>query len=325
MEKRRQAAAADCGVAAICRSAERGEAAGGASSGNGSHAAHDHAEGVHGWIAGVAHGGDERALSDDPGNSGIPRYTQDKLNAMAVERAKAGFQLGFHAIGDRAVEMALDAFALAEAATKAGPIPPQVVTPIAGRSFVLHGHDLRFRIEHSQVVSAGRFRALQAAGRDCVDAAESSANRYGVGGAAAGAGAGEVCVRVEVVSGCGRAAGVWDRLSGGADYAVSRGVCGVTRMNEAGTMSFHPEQKLTIGQTLYAYTQGSAYAEFAEGWKGKLAPGLRCGFCGAGPGSDGRCAARDSGDEGAADGGGRKNGVPAATNGAFRRTAGSTV
>ena len=70
--------------------------------------------------------------SDDPGNSGIPRYTQDKLNAMAMERAKAGFQLGFHAIGDRAVEMALDAFVLAEPVTKAGPIPPQVVTPIAG-------------------------------------------------------------------------------------------------------------------------------------------------------------------------------------------------
>ena len=43
-------------------------------------------------------------------------------------------------------------------------------------------------------------------------------------------------------------------------------------------MSFHPEEKLTIGQTLYAYTQGSAYAEFAEGWKGKLAPGYVADF-----------------------------------------------
>jgi predicted amidohydrolase YtcJ len=52
----------------------------------------------------------------------------------------------------------------------------------------------------------------------------------------------------------------------------------VTRENEAGTMSFHPEQKLTIGETLSAYTQGSAYAEFAEGWKGKLAPGYVADF-----------------------------------------------
>ncbi len=40
--------------------------------------------------------------ADDPGNSGLPQYTQDELNRMAMERAKAGFQMGFHAIGDKA-------------------------------------------------------------------------------------------------------------------------------------------------------------------------------------------------------------------------------
>ena len=49
-------------------------------------------------------------------------------------------------------------------------------------------------------------------------------------------------------------------------------------MNEAGTMTYHPEQKITIGQALYAYTQGSAYAEFTEQWKGKLAPGYVADF-----------------------------------------------
>jgi predicted amidohydrolase YtcJ len=48
--------------------------------------------------------------SDDPTNSGIPRYDQAKLNQMATERAAAGFQLGFHAIGDEANTMALNAF-----------------------------------------------------------------------------------------------------------------------------------------------------------------------------------------------------------------------
>jgi hypothetical protein len=73
-------------------------------------------------------------------------------------------------------------------------------------------------------------------------------------------------------------------LAFGTDYPVEpitpyRGVyCAVTRENEAGTMTFHPEQKLTIAQTLYAYTQGSAYAEFAETWKGKLAPGFVADF-----------------------------------------------
>src|SRR5215470_14697867 len=50
---------------------------------------------------------------DDPKNSGIPRYEQEKLNQKAAERSHAGFQLGFHAIGDRGARMALDAFAYA--------------------------------------------------------------------------------------------------------------------------------------------------------------------------------------------------------------------
>jgi predicted amidohydrolase YtcJ len=48
--------------------------------------------------------------ADDPGNTGLPQYTQDQLNKMAVERAQAGFQLGFHAIGDKATAMALNAY-----------------------------------------------------------------------------------------------------------------------------------------------------------------------------------------------------------------------
>src|SRR5205823_12734365 len=52
--------------------------------------------------------------TDDSSNSGIPRYQQDALDKKAVDRAKAGFQLGFHAIGDRGARMALEAFAQAE-------------------------------------------------------------------------------------------------------------------------------------------------------------------------------------------------------------------
>jgi predicted amidohydrolase YtcJ len=47
--------------------------------------------------------------SDDPGNSGIPQFDQATLNRMTIERARAGFQIGFHAIGDRAASMALNA------------------------------------------------------------------------------------------------------------------------------------------------------------------------------------------------------------------------
>jgi len=49
-------------------------------------------------------------------------------------------------------------------------------------------------------------------------------------------------------------------------------------MNEAGTLTYHPEEKLTIWQAIYAYTQGSAYAEFAESKKGKLTNGYYADF-----------------------------------------------
>jgi predicted amidohydrolase YtcJ len=196
--------------------------------------------------------------SDDPGNSGIPRYTQEKLNEMAIERAKAGFQLGFHAIGDRAADMALDAFTLAESAA----------TP----------RDFRFRIEHSQVVSPGDFNRYKQLGV----IASMQPNHLLTDMAWAEQRIGPERSKYAYAWKSFLDAGV--PLAFGTDYPVEpitpfRGVyCTVTRENEAGTMSFHPEEKLTIGQTLYAYTQGSAYAEFAEKWKGKLAPGYAADF-----------------------------------------------
>ncbi len=73
-------------------------------------------------------------------------------------------------------------------------------------------------------------------------------------------------------------------LAFGTDYPVEpitpfRGLyAAVTRKNEAGTKTYYPENKLTRGQALYAYTQGSAYAQFAEKHKGKLAPGYDADF-----------------------------------------------
>src|SRR5882757_9466121 len=88
--------------------------------------------------------------SDDPGNSGIPRYGQAKLDAMTKERAAEHFQMGFHAIGDRAVEMALNAFAT--------PKPdPSCVLPTVTIPQPIITCDPRPRIEHSQVLDAPDF------------------------------------------------------------------------------------------------------------------------------------------------------------------------
>ena len=73
-------------------------------------------------------------------------------------------------------------------------------------------------------------------------------------------------------------------LAFGTDYPVEpvtplRGLyAAVTRKNEAGNKEYFAENRLTRGQALYAYTQGSAYAEFAEKHKGKLLPGYDADF-----------------------------------------------
>ncbi len=201
--------------------------------------------------------------SDDPGNSGIPRYDQAKLDAMTKERAAAQFQMGFHAIGDRAVEMALDAFAtikIRNCEFGSGPCIP------------------RPRIEHSQVLDAPDFARYKQLGV----IASMQPNHLLTDMAWAQQRLGHDRARYSYAWKSFLDHGV--PLAFGTDYPVEpitpfRGIyAAVTRENEAGTQSYFPEEKLTIAQALYAYTQGSAYAEFSEAYKGTLAPGKVADF-----------------------------------------------
>ncbi|MFY9939601.1 MAG: amidohydrolase family protein [Silvibacterium sp.] len=222
--------------------------------------------------------------TDDPGNSGIPRYEQDKLDAMAIERGQAGFQMGFHAIGDRAVSMALNAFAAAQQPPPAQP-SPRIKQPdrpfhndVRTARRVSYPPPPRNRIEHSQVVDPADFARYKQLGV----IASMQPNHLLTDMAWAEQRLGPERAKGSYAWKSFLDAGV--PLAFGTDYPVEpitpfRGVyAAVTRMNEAGTATYHPEQKLTIWQALYAYTQGSAYAEFTEPWKGRLAPGYVADF-----------------------------------------------
>ena len=249
--------------------------------------------------------------SDDPGNTGLPQYSKTELDKMAVERTAIGFQLGFHAIGDKATAMALYAFQEAELPQYSPayptfspcrapgqpyqiwdekiPCPNNSATPTPAPHIcrlkdgspcypVLAGFPPRNRIEHAQVVDPAdipRFKELGVIASMQPNHLLTDMNwaeeRLGPKRAA--------------YSYAWKAfldAGV--PLAFGTDYPVEpitpfRGLyAAVTRMNEAGTKSYFPMNKLTRGQALYAYTQGSAYAEFAEKRKGKLLPGYDADF-----------------------------------------------
>jgi predicted amidohydrolase YtcJ len=193
--------------------------------------------------------------SDDPSTSGIMTMEPEKLRALAIERDKAGFQLNFHAIGDRANRVALDVF---EAAAKAnGP------------------RDRRDRIEHAQVVAASdfpRFARLQVIA-SMQPSHQTSDMRWA-----------EQRVGPERIKG----AYAWAtmekfgiRLAFGTDYDVEpitpfRGLyaCVTRELPSGGPQGgWQPQEKISLDDCIRAYTSGSAYGEFMEGKKGELKAG----------------------------------------------------
>lgn len=222
--------------------------------------------------------------TDDKGNAGLARYSQAKLNQMSAERAQAGFQLGFHAIGDRANNMALGAFAAAE----------QVGTPahhaeacVSAHEFlarpdkstcVVQPRDFRFRIEHAQVVTPDAFQRFH----DLGVIASMQPSHLLTDMAWAGQRLGPERSRYAYAWRSFLNHGV--TLAFGTDYPVEsinpfRGLyAAITRQNEAGTQTFEPQEKVTLNEALYAYTQAPAYAEFRENLKGRLAPGYLADF-----------------------------------------------
>jgi predicted amidohydrolase YtcJ len=186
---------------------------------------------------------------------------------MAKERVLAGFQLGFHAIGDEAVQMALDAFAEAENAAHT-----------SGVKAINGTENYRLRIEHAQVtnpVQVARFRELKVIASmqpsHLLTDMHWAEQRLGPQRAAHSYAWAEFLNH-----------GV--ALAFGTDYPVEpvapfRGLySAITRKSEDGKQQYYPGQKVTIEQAIAAYTTGAAFAEFAEKDKGTLAPGMLADF-----------------------------------------------
>jgi predicted amidohydrolase YtcJ len=193
--------------------------------------------------------------ADDPKNSGLPQYDQETLNRMTLERFRAGFQIGFHAIGDRGVQMALTAFAEALAE--------------GNRSRT----NARLRIEHAQVTTGEEVNRFSELGviasmqpNHLLTDMNWAVERLGTERASSSY-AWHAFLDAHVP------------LAFGTDFPVEpitpfRGLyAAVTRRNEAGTKEYFPKQKLTIDEAIRAYTLGAAYAEFEEKTKGELIPG----------------------------------------------------
>jgi predicted amidohydrolase YtcJ len=198
--------------------------------------------------------------SDEASNSGILTNDPDKLRAMAIERDKAGFQIAFHAIGDRANRVALDIF---EAVVKAnGP------------------RDRRDRIEHAQVLSPDdlpRFAKLKVIA-SMQPSHQTTDLRW------AGSRIGPDRAKGAYAWASLQQSGA--RLAFGTDYDVEpinpmRGLyaCVTREFQEGGpTGGWEPQERISLKDCIRAYTSGSAYAQFEDGKKGELKAGEYADF-----------------------------------------------
>ncbi len=190
--------------------------------------------------------------SDDPRNAGLVLTPPSEIERISRRAIAAGFQVSTHAIGDAANHDVLEAYA------RAG------VTPAA-----------RFRIEHAQIVDLAdipRFAQLGVIasmqpthGTSDMPWAEKRVGHARIAGAYA-----------------------WHRfldagvhLAFGSDFPVELSdprlglFAAIARTDLHGQPpgGWLPDQRLTVEETLRAFTSGAAYAAFEEDWRGELRPG----------------------------------------------------
>ncbi len=185
--------------------------------------------------------------TDAPGEQGLLFYETDRLRAMALERAGVGFALGFHAIGDRALRQALEVLAAVRTAF------PHILC----------------RVEHAQTAAPDAFAEARAAG---VVASMQPVHWAGD----------RRWARERLGPDRLNRAYAWRRfeeagvpLAFGTDFPVEP-LAPLPGIHAAITREGHA---LSAARALHAYTQGSALAEGADGWKGLLAPGYAADFC----------------------------------------------
>lgn len=195
--------------------------------------------------------------SDAPSISGRPVYTQEQLNNVVAMADRAGLQVYVHAIGDRGVRMALDAFACARKTNSS--------------------RDSRFRIEHIETISPADIpRFAQLGAMASMEPIHADPGTVDVWARAVG--------RER-----SRRAFAWRALerSGAplvfsSDWPASISLDPVRGLHNAVNRQtidarppggWVPEQRVSLQTALAAYTRAGAYSSFEENSKGTISPG----------------------------------------------------
>ncbi len=192
--------------------------------------------------------------SDKPESTGLNTMPVAELEESARLAIANGYQLCVHAIGDRANRETLNVF---ERAFRAHPAL----------------HDLRWRVEHAQHLSAAdipRFGRLGVIASmqpiHCTSDAPYVVDRLGAARAAEGAYVWRKLLDSGATIASGTDAPVED-VDPIANYYAA-----VSRRTKAGEV-FYPAQRMSRMEALRAYTSSGAFAAFQEDTRGSLKPG----------------------------------------------------
>lgn len=193
--------------------------------------------------------------SDAPMLTGLSVNKIDKLSQLAKIAARDGFQVAFHAIGDRANRELLDMY-------------QDIFNQYP------EARNLRWRIEHAQHLAPSdipRFAELGViASMQSIHACSDAPmvmSRLGEKRAQEGAYVWKALIDAGAIVLDGTDTPVEDT------NPIANFYCGVTRAYARGSKKFFPDQAKTRMQELQAYTWNNAYAIYAENELGSLAPG----------------------------------------------------
>lgn len=197
--------------------------------------------------------------TDAPDTSGLPRMNETQLGNLMSRAAIDNFQVAVHAIGDKANSTVLDT--------------------IAQLSDTYKG-DRRWRIEHAQVVDPADLPRLGMHGTVASMQPQHQASDRTMAEARLGPArlAGAYAWKSILASGA--------PLAFGSDTPVEPptpflGIAvAVSRQGADGqpASGWQPQERITLGQAMAAYTSGAAYAMFAEDRLGRLARGMKADF-----------------------------------------------
>ncbi len=194
-------------------------------------------------------------FSDNPSTSGLAMMPYEEMEKMVLVADKMGFQIGIHAIGDKANFWVLNAY--------------ENAIRVNGK------RDSRHRIEHTQTLQFSdipRFAQLGVIASmqptHCISDKKFCEKRIGP-------------ERANGAYAWKSLADAGAKLAFGTDYQVEplnpmEGLyAAVTRKDRLGETGegWHPEQKISMEEAISYYTLGSAYAQFMDDRKGMIRPG----------------------------------------------------